>query len=457
MATTLGGAMWIYLDQNGSKLLREARTRQGLTQEELGEKVHLHGSYISILERGRRDKYPRATVERIAKALKLEVDTILRVGSVPEESVSLIKPKAAAEENMSEDELARLCILEIWPRYVLSKHEECMSLSNKVISLSEDGEVNARTLRQAYSWLCSIYSDFGEYELAQQYAEKAKELYAYPMTDYLNLGLIKLNIGEWAEAEVMLKLALSLCEGSEDKESQGVILNDLALLYTKQGHLFRALEYCLASLRLRIEMSKMEGYDSTRGLAYCNSNLAGIYFQSKQWSMAEASLINAIEHFSNIGDLRGVAEQYYYLALIASKRDHHAEVAKVYAQKFADYFQSTNFKPEQAIGKRLMGMIYAELDIDMEAQQVLQESVEALRFIKDPYELGLSCYELGLIKQKLGQKPEAVEYLLEARSIFQNLYVPGENGLENRIGLVDAALNEFQRTVIYREFAPLWS
>jgi hypothetical protein len=55
--------------------------------------------------------------------------------------------------------------------------------------------------------------------------------------------------------------------------------------------------------------------------------------------------------------------------------------------------------------------------------------------------LGLSCYELGRISKKLGQETEAVEYLREAKSIFQNLYVPGKNGLENKIKMVEEELN----------------
>jgi hypothetical protein len=63
--------------------------------------------------------------------------------------------------------------------------------------------------------------------------------------------------------------------------------------------------------------------------------------------------------------------------------------------------------------------------------------------------LGLSCYELGRISQQLGQQTEAMQYLTDAKSIFQNLYVPGKNGLENKIKMVEEELNSIYSQYIH--------
>jgi tetratricopeptide (TPR) repeat protein len=354
--------------------------------------------------------------------------------------------RKAIEENASKDELARLYAHALWPNRALSEYEKCISLANKIISLSENGGVSDWPLGEAYYALSNVYYDLGEYDLAEQYAkETIDSCPSFPnYGSRINLALIKHNLGDWKEAELELKNILILSKQSQNKRTQAIVLNDLAFFYATQERLFEALESCFASLSLRIEE---EGYEYTRGVAYCNSNLGNIYLRLKQWDMAELFLINAIELFSKLGDLSNVADQYYDLALITLERGHNPEVAKDYAQKFVDYFQNPNLKPQQAKGKRLMGMIYAELNIYGEAQQLLQESIEMLRSIGHRYELALSCYELGLIKQKLGQKTEAVEYLMEAKNIFQNLYVPDKDRLERKIELVNSALGEPQQTM----------
>jgi transcriptional regulator with XRE-family HTH domain len=96
LATTLGIAMLIYLGKSRGQLLRKARLEKGLTQKELGKKVGVSESYISLLERGIRERCPPELLKDIAKALEPEVNSILTASSVSEESVSLIKAKAAA-------------------------------------------------------------------------------------------------------------------------------------------------------------------------------------------------------------------------------------------------------------------------------------------------------------------------------------------------------------------------
>jgi tetratricopeptide (TPR) repeat protein len=113
--------------------------------------------------------------------------------------------------------------------------------------------------------------------------------------------------------------------------------------------------------------------------------------------------------------------------LSALERDHNPEIALRYAERYIKVFEDTPLKPEQAIGKRLIAKVYAELGTNeslSQAQELLRESVEVLRSISNKHELGLSCYESGLINRKLGQDTEAEEYLVEAKSIFKSLRLP---------------------------------
>lgn len=59
-----------------AKNLRDARTAQGISQEELGDRADLHRTEISLLERAERD--PRlATIVRLANGLKIPAAKLL--------------------------------------------------------------------------------------------------------------------------------------------------------------------------------------------------------------------------------------------------------------------------------------------------------------------------------------------------------------------------------------------
>ncbi len=59
------------LDQFGEKV-RELRLKQGLSQEELGDKAKLHRTYIGMIERGEKN-ITLENIEKIAKALGFPV------------------------------------------------------------------------------------------------------------------------------------------------------------------------------------------------------------------------------------------------------------------------------------------------------------------------------------------------------------------------------------------------
>lgn len=61
-------------------MIREARLRRGMTQDELAERIGAVGSYVSQIETGAR-KWPQELIPAIADALKLdEVDMAIAAG-----------------------------------------------------------------------------------------------------------------------------------------------------------------------------------------------------------------------------------------------------------------------------------------------------------------------------------------------------------------------------------------
>ncbi len=57
--------------------LKQLRTKRGLTQEELGNKVGVSYAYISMLESGVKKNPSLALLKQLAKALKVKVANLL--------------------------------------------------------------------------------------------------------------------------------------------------------------------------------------------------------------------------------------------------------------------------------------------------------------------------------------------------------------------------------------------
>jgi transcriptional regulator with XRE-family HTH domain len=351
------------------------------------------------------------------------------------------------KEGVSKYQLAALYEQALWANYVVNQFEKCVSLAKKIILLYEREKISDSSLplASAYEWLGALYCEFGDYKLAQQYADENVKL-GIPSADiYGTLGTIKVMLGQWQEAEDILTAAVDWAR--KDGKDLEAMLNIRAWFYIKQERLLEAQNDCLESLDLRLARFEAKNPRARRALAHCTAFMADIHMltDQPQWHLARMCLTNAIDYFSQIGDSKNAAEQYYNLTTIALEQGDkpYPQVALGYARRFVEFFRNTPFKVEQARGKRLMGKVYAEFDTNgssTQAQELLRESVYALRSIGNKYELGLSCYELGSISKKVGQQEAAVQYLMESKSIFQSLYIPGKNGLENKIKKVEEAL-----------------
>lgn len=59
------------------KIIKKARENAGLTQEQLAEKVGVHPSYVSRIERGKEDNPTREVLRNIAKLLNVKAEDLL--------------------------------------------------------------------------------------------------------------------------------------------------------------------------------------------------------------------------------------------------------------------------------------------------------------------------------------------------------------------------------------------
>ena len=91
----------VSLAERFGRAVRVERTRQGLSQEGLAELAGLDRTYISGLERGRRNP-ALSTVERIADALRAESWQLLQAQASPAASSADILPTNLSAHTGSE-------------------------------------------------------------------------------------------------------------------------------------------------------------------------------------------------------------------------------------------------------------------------------------------------------------------------------------------------------------------
>ncbi len=101
-------------------LLRVAREKSGQTQATLAEKCRLTGSYISLLESGKKPAPSDRVVRRLAAALGLDVEEALQVAHLdraPEDlrrALDRLRSQAAREKDLRERTAEALFPLSIW-------------------------------------------------------------------------------------------------------------------------------------------------------------------------------------------------------------------------------------------------------------------------------------------------------------------------------------------------------
>jgi transcriptional regulator with XRE-family HTH domain len=83
-----------------AKLVRDARSRTGLSQERIAEKAGVSAGYIAHIETGRTRKPDRRVLHRIAKALETEVGPLLDAAGYTDEDQERFMAVLADDKNL---------------------------------------------------------------------------------------------------------------------------------------------------------------------------------------------------------------------------------------------------------------------------------------------------------------------------------------------------------------------
>lgn len=223
----------------------------------------------------------------------------------------------------------------------------------------------------------------------------------------------------------------------QEDTNKALTLNRLSENYIDEGIWRKAMMYSNESILLSHKLN----FKRIEGSAYENRGHA--YRQQGDFKQAEKDLKTALQIRREIGDKRGIAQNYLSIGLFYYDQDNAPEALR-YLNMAADLSQEIN-KPEgMALSYDLMGEVYLSQGNDSEAEKAKQLAAKAYERTSQQFEAGSSYWGIGNIQFSRNNFEGALLNYLKALD-FRKKFGRFTSGLENvylSIGDVYAAQGE---------------
>jgi tetratricopeptide (TPR) repeat protein len=158
-----------------------------------------------------------------------------------------------------------------------------------------------------------LYKNAGEYDSAVSHYFRSLDIKKKVRpnlvgSSYTNIGLVKIKLKDYEEAENYLQMALDI--DIEQGDAWGIANNqeNLGLLYLEKGELDQAQEY------FRKAIDGFKAVNTIGGIANNQNYLGEIYFKKGQFQSAIAELKQALRGFEKYKDEQGEAKTWINLA-----------------------------------------------------------------------------------------------------------------------------------------------
>ncbi len=306
----------------------------------------------------------------------------------------------------------------------LKQYAEAEALYQKALVLQS--ALKSLTPEQI-NWGCaSIYMELGKVKLEQRQWAQAKQHYQLALQVYTEshdpyreggvyhqLGRVEEEQHHWAEAEQYFQRALRAFAESKSNDRSDVAQTYFMLGFVaqEQRHWARAEVYYQRALQIFIE------YNDHSGQAKCYNNLGIIALRQQKYSQAERYYQLALQFKIESNDRYGQASTYQSLGLVALGQQHWAQAEQYYLQALHIFLESKN-RYGQAIIYQHLGMLMDEQRQWIQAEKYYQQALHIFLESNDRYEQAVIHGQLGMIALKQHQLEQAFEYLLQALKIY---------------------------------------
>ncbi|MCT7971850.1 CHAT domain-containing protein [Laspinema olomoucense] len=290
--------------------------------------------------------------------------------------------------------------------------------------------------------LLPVLAQTGEESLAQE----ARRLY--------ELGYEQTDRGEFQEALATFDRALTMALQVGDRRLEGVILNDIAVVYRILGDYPQALQFLNQAFTLRQQINDRSGIAQTLvnfgavyqsladypqaldfyqqalpivqgeqeqdGEAVILTNMGELYRQLGQPNKALASFQNALSLFEKEGDQWAIG---IALANIGAAYDALGELSQSLEFYQKSLAIATEVQDTLGIGQTWIniGAIYEKLADYPQAIQAYQQGLAVMRELGDLDSIGQAFNNLGSVHRRMGEYSQALEFYERALEIRENI------------------------------------
>jgi tetratricopeptide (TPR) repeat protein len=324
--------------------------------------------------------------------------------------------------------------------------------------LSEAKSVYAQLLPFTDDYQASFDQNFdlGQYHYEISAFETAKRYFenAQKSADYLNdpekqgvvfnqIGLIYDTWGNSDQAIEYYKKSLKITEETGNRQGEGVSLNNIADVYYAWGKYDHAIEYYQKSLSITEEIGdrKQEGVTLNNiGVVY---NAWGKYDQAIEYYKKSLNITEEIGDRKQEGvTLNNIGEIYRTLA----KYDQAIE----YYKKDLKICQEIGYRQGEGVTLNNIGLIYEALGKYVQAFEYYQKSLSITEEIGDRKQEGVTLNNVGSIYYAWGKYDQAIEYYKKSLKIFEDISDrKSEGGTLNNIGKVYDAWGKYDQAIEY--------
>jgi len=253
---------------------------------------------------------------------------------------------------------------------------------------------------------CFNYLESQNYQLAKQSGQSAVALYPTSAEAHGCLGAVYNKLGYFNLSIQELKLAENL---TNNKRFLGVIYSYLGTNYNSLGDLITALAYYNRSLQIDIELNKTEGI--SRNL----NNIALVYTKQGNYDKALEYYNKSLQFTSNPSS---IATTYNNIATVYSGKGDNNKAVEYY-KKAVEFAQKAGDYHETAMYMINLGHGYTDLKNFSEAKYYLQEGLSMIQNLGDKYWEAYGYVSFGKLYLAQNKKSLAKEYFKKAYNLFK--------------------------------------
>ncbi|RAQ98121.1 tetratricopeptide repeat protein [Thermogemmatispora tikiterensis] len=229
-------------------------------------------------------------------------------------------------------------------------------------------------------------------------------------------GLIYRRFGRSQLALKAYQSALSFYRRDPDSSWSAFLTSEIGQALRLQGRLSEAFLYCLAGLRLHLQLAE-QGRGNTLAIGMSHAALGLVWLSFRELAHAEKHFQAALTYYQQAAYQPGIATLFYYQGLIA--------LAKTQLKRAAELFQQVNMLARDCKGDEEIALL-SEYGLGRlaackkswpEAISRLRNVCEGAQRLQNRYLQGNSFLEMARVLQHSGQYAAANHCCLQAQAL----------------------------------------